>query len=154
MRLGTHTISTVGIRRAGCAGVAGVALMGFVSLAAAPQEHPPTPHRHPEAQGLVNPGPKDADALARGAAVYAKHCANCHGPNGLGNGRLAAGMAAYGARPSDLTDAEWQHGSSDGEIFSVIRDGLGTESQMPRYAGRLEDAEIWDLVHHIRSLSP
>ena len=65
---------------------------------------------------LVNPVAKTPESET-GSVVYAKACANCHGPNGLGNGRLAAAMAAYGGRPSNLTDSEWQHGSSDGEIF-------------------------------------
>ena len=27
-------------------------------------------------------------------------------------------------KPSNLTDADWKHGSTDGEIFTVIRDGV------------------------------
>jgi len=34
-------------------------------------------------------------------------------------------MAAQGKepKPSDLTDARWKHRSTDGEIFTLIRDG-------------------------------
>ena len=52
-------------------------------------------------------------------------------------------MAAYGGRPSNLTDSEWQHGSSDGEIFLVIRDGVGPDFHMPLFKGKLTDEEMW-----------
>jgi mono/diheme cytochrome c family protein len=120
---------------------------------AASQDHPPIPHRHPDAQKLESPSAATPESVKAGAGLYAKHCAPCHGPNGLGNGRLAAGMAAYGARPSDLTDDTWQHGGSEGEIFTLIRDGLGSDSQMPAYATRLSDSDIWQVVQFVRSLS-
>lgn len=116
------------------------------------QEHARTPHRHPEAEKLVNPTPRTPESVKSGAAIYAKACANCHGPNGLANTRLAQGMAAYGARPSNLTDAEWIHGSSDGEIFAVIHDGVGPDFHMPKFEGKLSDEELWHVVNYIRSL--
>ena len=118
------------------------------------QAHPAEPHRHPDAQALSNPAPATPETVKSGAALYARHCAPCHGPNGLGNGKLAAGMAAYGARPSDFTDEVWQHGSSEGEVFAVVKDGLGSDSQMPAYGGRLADLDIWHVVQFVRSLNP
>jgi mono/diheme cytochrome c family protein len=62
-------------------------------------------------------------------------------------------MAAYGGRPSNLADGEWQHGSSDGEIFLVIRDGIGPDFHMPKFQGKLSDEEIWQVVNYIRTLA-
>lgn len=137
-----------------CRDMAVLSLVGLALAAtsAALQEHPRTPHRHPEGEKLVNPAPSTPASVKLGGAIYAKACAACHGANGLGNGRLAAGMAAYGARPSNLADTDWQHGSSDGEIFVAIRDGIGPEFHMPQYAGKLSDGEIWDVVNYIRTL--
>jgi mono/diheme cytochrome c family protein len=132
------------------------ATLGAVVLAAIPaaavQEHARTPHRHPEAEKLVNPMERTPASIKAGGAVYAKACANCHGPYGLANTKLAQGMAAYGARPSNLTDAEWIHGSTDGEIFAVIRDGVGPDFHMPTFGGTLSDDEMWQLVVYIRSI--
>jgi mono/diheme cytochrome c family protein len=116
------------------------------------QEHPRAPHRHPEAETLVNAVARTPESVKAGAALYAKQCANCHGPNGLGNGRLAAAMAAYGGRPSNLTDSDWQHGPSDGEIFVVIRDGVGPDFHMPQFKGKLTDEEMWHVVNYIGTL--
>jgi mono/diheme cytochrome c family protein len=129
-----------------------VAVALAASVAADAQEHARTPHRHPEAEKLVNPVARTAESVKAGAAVYAKACANCHGPYGLANTRLAQGMGAYGARPSNLVDAEWIHGSTDGEIFAVIRDGVGPDFHMPKFQGQLSDEELWHLVNYIRSI--
>lgn len=140
-------------RRVRIIGAAMVVVSAFPAEARS-QLHPAEPHRHPEAQALSNPAAATPETMKNGAALYARHCASCHGPNGLGNGRLAAGMAAYGARPSDLTDADWQHGSSEGEVFAVVKDGLGSDSQMPAYGGRLAELDIWHVVQFIRSWNP
>jgi hypothetical protein len=43
------------------------------------------------------------------------------------------------------------YGSSDGEIFSVIRDG--TMGDMGAYAGRLTDSDMWNVVNFLRTLT-
>lgn len=114
--------------------------------------HPSEPHAHREAQALTNPVMPEPESVASGAATYATLCATCHGPTGRGDGRLAAATAAYGSRPSILSDNTWQHGSSDGEIFVAIRDGIGPDFAMDAFGGRLTEPDIWNLVNYVRSL--
>ena len=114
--------------------------------------HPARPHEHPEARVLTNPVPPTADSVTAGAELYARHCATCHGPTGRGDGRLASATAAYGARPSNLADATWRHGGSDGEIFVAIRDGVGPDFVMDAFGGRLAEPDIWRLVNFLKSL--
>ena len=109
--------------------------------------HPPTPHRHPDAQKLKNPVQSDAASLEEGRKLYLRHCASCHGPSGKGDGS----MALAGGTPANLTDEIWDHGSSDGEIFVVIRDG--TTSDMEPYKDRLTEKQMWQLVNYLRSLA-
>ena len=106
----------------------------------------------PIAKELKNPVPSTPESLAAGAQAYAKVCAVCHGATGNGDGKLAAATAAYGVRPSNFTDDVWDHGSSDGEIFVVIRDGIGPDFNMPAFTTRLSDAEIWSVVGYVKSL--
>jgi len=130
--------------------VMGGFVLGWLWLASvgiAEQEaHPAEPHRHPEAQKLKNPVPRDAASIEEGKKLYMRHCASCHGPGGKGDG----GMALAGGTPSNLTDETWDHGSSDGEIFTVIRDG--TSADMEAYKDKLTEKQIWHLVNYIRSL--
>ena len=54
--------------------------------------------------------------------------------------------------PSDLTDDKWDHGSTDGDIFTTIHDG--TSADMEGYAQRISDTDIWNLVNYVRTLGP
>lgn len=137
-------------------GIAGAALVRESTVGLLreldPERHPAEPHGHPDARELANPAESGPESLAAGAAAYERLCATCHGATGRGDGRLAAGAAAYGARPSNLADDIWQHGASDGEIFTVIRDGIGPDFAMDSFDGPLTAEEIWDVVNYIRSL--
>ena len=93
------------------------------SLMLAQTQHPATggAHHHPDAAKQKNPVAADATSIAAGKTIYEKNCANCHGKTGVGDGLLGAEL---NPKPSNLTDADWKHGDSDGEIFLVIRTAL------------------------------
>ncbi len=105
-------------------------------------------HRNAEAQKLKNPVLSDAESVEAGKKLYQRYCAGCHGPGGKGDG----GMALSGGTPSDLTDDVWDYGSTDGEIFVVIRDGV--TSDMLAYKEKLNEKQIWQVVNFIRSIGP
>ena len=134
------------------ADAAGLADMETPAAAVAESAHPSQSHGHPEARTLTNPVSATPGSVAAGAALYTTHCATCHGPTGRGDGPLAAATAAYGARPSNLADATWRHGGSDGEVFAAIRDGIGPDFAMDAFGGRLAERDIWNLVNFLRSL--
>ena len=110
--------------------------------------HAQEPRRSPEAQKLKNPEPKNTETVEAGKKLYQRYCASCHGPNGKGDG----GLALSGGEPSDLTDDAWDHGSTDGEIFVVIRDGVSAD--MLAYKDKLTEKQIWQVVNYIRSIGP
>jgi mono/diheme cytochrome c family protein len=101
-----------------------------------------------DAAKTKNPIPASPASVAAGKAAFTKNCRFCHGSDAKGNGP----MAPQGTHPSDLTDAKWDRGSSDGEIFAVIRDGAGPKFDMKGYKGKLSDADIWNVVNYLRSL--
>ncbi len=91
-----------------------------------------------------------AAAIVQGQALFAVHCAACHGDRGQGDGAAAAGSRI---RPADLTAAHlWDH--SDGELFWWITDGMrgpdGVPS-MPGFATVLNEASRWALIDAIRA---
>lgn len=133
------------------------ALVAFMSGALAarnPQQHQhPTEggaHHHPEAAKLKNPVAADATSTSAGQDVYEKNCVGCHGTAGKGDGKMAETMKT---KPSDLTDAEWKHGSTDGEIYTVVHDGIKSAG-MRAFSPKLTDHQIWDVVNYVRSLGP
>src|SRR5262245_66442909 len=50
-------------------------------------------------------------------ALFATHCATCHGDSGRGDGASAAG---FGTRPADLTDGRLMNGLPDEFLISVV----------------------------------
>src|SRR5262249_13403466 len=101
-----------------------------------------------EARKLKNPISSNAESVEAGKKIYQRNCAGCHGPGGKGDGS----MALSGGTASDLTDDVWDHGSSDGEIFVVIHDGVS--SDMLGYKDKLSDEQIWQVINFIRSIGP
>jgi len=116
-----------------------------VSFVAAAQN----PGGNPEAAKVKNPVKPTPASIAAGKATYQKNCRFCHGADAKGDGP----MAPKDTHPSDLTDAKWQRGGTDGEIFAVIRDGAGPKFDMKGYKTKLPDTDIWNVVNYLRSLS-
>lgn len=106
------------------------------------------PKRNLEAQKLKNPEASTPESIEAGKKLYQRYCAACHGPNGKGDGP----MALSGGTPSDFTDDVWDYGSTDGEIFVVIRDGITAD--MLAYKDKLKEKEIWQVVNYLRSVGP
>ncbi|MEK7831819.1 MAG: cytochrome c, partial [Acidobacteriota bacterium] len=107
-----------------------------------------TPKRNAEAQKLKNPEAANTESIEAGKKFYARYCASCHGPQGKGDG----GMALSGGTPSDLTDDQWDYGSTDGEIFVAIRDGVSAD--MLAYKDKLNEKQTWQIVNFLRSIGP
>ena len=97
---------------------------------------------------LENPIPRSSESVTKGKGLFRKYCRECHGPKGDGNSDMVDFLSTP---PADLTDDEWQHGSTDGEIFVVIRDGVSED--MEPWDERLSEEEIWHLVNFLKTLS-
>ena len=103
---------------------------------------------NPEAAKVKNPVAATAESIAAGKQIYTRYCAVCHGTNGQGG----SGSDISPPAP-DLTDEEWNHGSSDGEIFDVIKNGVPPELNMGPWADRIKDPDIWNVVNFLRSIA-
>jgi mono/diheme cytochrome c family protein len=100
------------------------------------------------AKKLTNPIKATPESVAAGQQIYQKYCSFCH--NSDGKGRRAPSPKV--ANPSNLTDAKWDHGSSDGEIFASIRDGVGPKFDMKPYKESIPERDTWHVVNYLRSL--
>lgn len=119
-------------------------------------------YRNGTSAGATWIDPTDAQQVQRGKAVYAQHCAACHGAalegqpewrKRLPNGRLPA-------PPHDESGHTWHH--PDAVLVDIIRNGLvpgrtapeGYMSDMPAYAGTLSDEDITAVLAYIKSHWP
>ena len=127
-------------------GVVLAVAMFIVALTA----HAQTRGAAPAARTIKNPVASTPASITAGAAAYKKYCAFCHGVAGKGDGPLAP----KDAPPADLTDAKWDHGSTDGEIFTFIQNGGGPNSKMIAFKGKMPDQDMWHIINFLRSLGP
>ena len=78
------------------------------------------------------------------------NCRHCHGLRGRGDGPLAP----KDPKPANLTDGTWDHGSSDGEIFAIISNGVGGDSEMKGVRSEMTTTDMWSIVNYLRSIGP
>jgi mono/diheme cytochrome c family protein len=132
------------------------------TTAPAPTANVPTPSPNQNvtsqpATSLKNPVAPTPESISAGKRAYDANCAACHGS--LAQGAVKAGMTISiieeqrGKQPPDLTDDQSDHGSSDGEIFAVIKRGL-PPTMMAGFDGRIPDDDVWSIVNYLRTLAP
>jgi putative copper resistance protein D len=95
----------------------------------------------------IPPGSYSTNAIEHGAATFAADCAPCHGALGRGDGPLAASLAV---KPANLVAHATHHRA--GDLFWWIAHGI-PPTPMPAFSGRLDDAEIWNVVRYLQALS-
>ena len=103
-----------------------------------------------------NPVASTPASIAAGKRAYDLNCAGCHGNRAQGSEKAGVVISIIqeqgGKQPPDLTDAAWDHGASDSEIFGVIKRGV-PPTMMAGFDGRVTDAEIWSIVNYLRALA-
>jgi mono/diheme cytochrome c family protein len=97
--------------------------------------------------GHAAPAPPTPIDVEQGRAVYQRHCADCHGPEGRGDGQLAISLSP---RPGNLVSAQTS-AKSDQELLKIIAKGR-PRTAMTGWEDRLSAEEQAALLGYIRSL--
>ena len=103
---------------------------------------------NPEAAKLKNPVAATPESVAVGQQVFRRYCATCHGITAEGG----SGNDISPPAPN-LIDSEWKHGSTDGEIFYVIKNGVPPDLNMGPWGDQIKDPDIWNVVNYLSSLA-
>ena len=101
-----------------------------------------------------------AAQIAQGHALYAVHCARCHGKNleGQLNWKTPLPSGRLPAPPHDKTGHTWHH--TDDALRGITKRGLkpfagdNYESDMPAFRAILSDEEIEAILTYIKSTWP
>ncbi len=111
------------------------------------REWTPADHQSAPPGAGVPEAAEDDEPPSAGAALFAVHCAICHGAAGRGDGRGAPPMA----RVPDLTDPVLASRRTDDDVRTLIATGRGF---MPGFERSIPDEGIDALVAHVRTLAP
>jgi mono/diheme cytochrome c family protein len=106
----------------------------------------------PVAQAPADSGlgyPSAPPSAANGAAVYAAHCAQCHGASGQGDGTMAAQLQVP---PANFTDPTLAHNSTPAGWFQTVTQG-NLDRFMPPFGSTLSETDRWDVVLYLYTLT-
>ncbi len=138
------------------------AALAFGCGGSEPSAPPPVPPAAPSAPAAPAPGPAEARPVpsgnlrgeaANGKTIYGQFCSVCHGATGKGDGPTSATMFP---KPRDHTDKAYMSTLSDEQLYRTIRDGglgVGKSPLMPPWGSALNDADLRDVIAHLRALS-
>jgi len=120
---------------------------GSIARGFVPFDYPATPEGALLAGGeLQSPvALDDADALDRGAFVYATFCSVCHGAAGQGDGTVTT----RGVPPPPSLLLDHAIDMTGGQMYHVISLGQGN---MASYASQVEREDRWRVIRYIRTL--
>ena len=82
-------------------------------------------------------------AKSPGANIFRTKCVLCHGADGGGKTPLGKQLQAADLRSKDVQKL------GDAELHKIIHDG---QANMPSFADQLSDAEIAQVLKHVRAL--
>ena len=100
----------------------------------------------------------DPASVARGAALFAEHCAQCHGPQAQGHPdwQNTGNLEFAAAPPLNGTGNDIKR--TRAELAATIRNGVRRKSDkvdiMPGWKGRLSDRDVDDVINWAQSLWP
>src|SRR5688500_15868701 len=106
--------------------------------------------------GIVGSSPAASPDLEQGRTIYERHCADCHGPEGRGDGQRATSLSP---RPGNLISAQTS-AMSDQDLLKVIANGrprtamTGWNERLSRQEQEAVLAYIRSLIRFTRSLTP
>ena len=91
------------------------------------------------AAGAISPFQENAWGMSEGKRLFtAFNCSGCHANGGGGMG-------------PPLMDDKWIYGSQPINVFSSIVEGR--PNGMPSWRNKISDAQVWQLVAYVQSLS-
>jgi mono/diheme cytochrome c family protein len=102
---------------------------------------------------MSNPLPRTRETVERGATIYEKNCASCHGTTGLGDGPVGRSLSPPPANLAFLSQmpmVQWDPFM----YWTVSEGGAQCGSAMPAFKKALSKDEIWAVIAYIQARLP
>lgn len=107
-----------------------------------------------EGAAVKNPLDSTAAIIADGKALYTVYCNHCHGPKGMGDGKVASGVTVDGVEKGLLGGVANLKGEAyinltEGHIFHVITMGKGL---MQPHGSQVSPEDRWKIAKYVKTL--
>lgn len=96
--------------------------------------------------------PEGRPSAAEGAALFAEHCAPCHGATGNADGAMTANIPTGADSVPKFALPEKARAASPQAWFGVVTQGR-LDKFMPPFQDKLNDAQRWNVVSFLYTLS-
>lgn len=135
-------------------GMMGRGMMGQGMMSSMPRHHfammsgIPAPYN-----SMSNPLPRTRQTVERGAAVYEKNCASCHGATGAGDGPAGRTLSPPPANLTWLSQmpmAQWDPFM----YWTVAEGGAQFGSGMPAFKETLPKDDLWAVIAYLQARLP
>ena len=103
-------------------------------------------------QGAASPVGRSRQAIVAGAALYARHCASCHGGKGRGGGDAGLTLKPSPALKTYISRRPWA--ADEYLLWSVAEGGVKFGSTMPAFRDQLSRREMWQIIAYMRAGFP
>jgi cytochrome c oxidase cbb3-type subunit II len=101
---------------------------------------------------VPNPLARDPEAIKAGAALYAQHCAGCHGDDAKGGIGPSLVDDVFFSVAGDLPDDDYFEVINNGVFPGMVEDGRTAKDTMPGFAKEMNKNKIWSVVAYLRSI--
>lgn len=100
---------------------------------------------------MSNPLPASTQNRQRGAQLFQKFCAECHGRQGMGNGPAGQALTPRPANLARFTKIPML--SRDNYLMWTISDGGAQfRTAMPAFKTAISEQDRWRIIHFLRTL--
>ena len=105
-----------------------------------------------EYRGLRNPYSTSQDIVQSGRVLYAAHCRDCHGNDGMGDGDKGLALNPSPALLAFIIQTPVA--ADEYLVWSISEGGALFGTGMPAFKDRLTAAQIWKIIAYMRAGFP
>lgn len=106
-----------------------------------------------EYRGQTNPlAMLNVAVIRQGGTIYARECAACHGPKGMGDGDAGKGLSPSPALLARLI--RMPATVDEYLLWTIVEGGTALGTDMPAFKHGLEEKQIWQVITYLRAGFP
>ena len=129
-----------------------VAYMQVIGIAVKKAVTPASASAEPKEKHELNPLAGNPAAIKKGAELYERNCASCHGAKAQGDIGPSLVDDEFFYQKGDMPDDDYFEVINNGTSEGYIEDGRIGKGGMPSFKDSMNKDDIWSIVAYLRSI--